>query len=76
VGAGEEMHGDEIVIPVIEEEAVIEKRPVVKEEIVISKESTTRDRTVEADVRREEVDVKPSTGDIRVRDDVKGRGGE
>jgi len=76
VGAGEEMHGDEIVIPVIEEEAVIEKRPVVKEEIVISKESKTRDRSVEADVRREEVDVKPSTGDIRVRDDVKGRGGE
>jgi uncharacterized protein (TIGR02271 family) len=71
VDSAAEMRNDEIVVPVIEEEAVIEKRPVVKEEIVISKEVKTTDRTVEADVRREEVDVKPSSENIRVKDDVK-----
>jgi uncharacterized protein (TIGR02271 family) len=74
VGSAAEMRNDEIVVPVMEEEAVIEKRPVVKEEIVISKEPKTTQRTVEADVRREEVDVKPSSGDVRVKDDVRGRG--
>jgi uncharacterized protein (TIGR02271 family) len=71
-----EMRNDEIVVPVTEEEAVVEKRPVVKEEIVISKEPTTTHREVEADVRREEVDVRPSSENVRVRDDRKRRGGE
>jgi uncharacterized protein (TIGR02271 family) len=64
------------VIPVREEEAIVDKRPVVKEEVVISKEPVTRERTVEADVRREEFDVKPSSDAVRVKDDVKGRGRE
>jgi stress response protein YsnF len=67
----EHVSATECGVPVIEEEAVIEKRPVIKEEIVISKEVKTTDRTVEADVRREEVDVKPSSENIRVKDDVK-----
>jgi len=71
-----DIRDDQIVIPVMGEEAVVEKRPVVKEEVVISKESVTRDRTVEADVRREEFDVKPSSKDIPVKDDMKGRGRE
>ena len=75
VGSAAEMRNDEIVVPVMEEEAVVEKRPVVKEEIVISKAPRTTERTVEADVRREEVDVKPSSGDIRVKGDER-RGGE
>ena len=41
---------DEIRVPVIEEEIVVQKRPVVKEEIRLRKE------VVEEDVRREEVD--------------------
>jgi len=76
VGSAGEMRNDEIVIPIIEEQAIVEKRPVVKEEIIISKEPTTRQRTVEADVRREEVDVQPSSDDVRVRDDRTNRGGE
>jgi uncharacterized protein (TIGR02271 family) len=76
VGSATEMRNDEIVVPVMEEEAMIEKRPVVKEEIVISKEPTTTQRTVEADVRREEIDVRPSSDNVRVSDDMKGRGGE
>ncbi len=71
-----EIREDEIVIPVMGEEAVVEKRPVVKEEVVISKEPVTREQSVEADVRREEFDVKPSSKDIRVKDDTKGRGRE
>jgi len=77
VGSAAEMASDEVRIPVMEEEAVVEKRPIVREEIVISKEPKTIERTVEADVRREEVDVRPSSGNIRVKDDdVKGRRGE
>ena len=72
VGSAAEMRNDEIVVPVMEEEAVVEKRPVVKEEIVISKAPKTTERTIEADVRREEVDIKPTSGDIRVRDDKVG----
>jgi uncharacterized protein (TIGR02271 family) len=76
VGSAAEMREDEIVVPVTEEEAIVEKRPVVKEEVVISKVPVTEQRTVEADVRREEFDVKPSSANIRVKNDLKGRGGE
>jgi len=76
VGSAAEFRNDEIVIPVMGEEAVIEKRPVVKEEIVISKVPVTTQQTVETDVRREEFDVKPSSSKVRVSDDLRGRGGE
>lgn len=49
--------GDEIRIPVIEEEVVVEKRQVVKEEIVIRKHAVSEEKTVEADLRRERIDV-------------------
>src|SRR5215216_5557579 len=52
-----EIGEDEIVVPVIEEEVVVEKRPVVKEEIRIRKEVVEDTEVVEEDVRREEVDV-------------------
>jgi uncharacterized protein (TIGR02271 family) len=69
-----EMRGEEIAVPVMEEEAVVEKRPVVKEEVVIRKEPRTTQQTVETDVRREEIDVEPSSRDVRVKDEDKGRG--
>jgi len=71
-----EIRDDEIRVPVMQEEAVVEKRPVVKEEIVITKQPKTVERTVEADVRREEVDVTPSSANILFRDDAKERGSE
>jgi uncharacterized protein (TIGR02271 family) len=74
VGYEPEFRNDEIVVPVVEEEAVIEKRPVVKEELVISKEPTTKHETVETDLRREEFDIDRSSRDVRVKDD-KTRGG-
>ena len=44
---------DEIRVPLMEEEVVVEKRVVPTEEVVIRKEAVTEDRNVEADVRRE-----------------------
>ena len=74
VGSAADMRDDEIVVPVIEEEVVVEKRPVVKEEVVVSKAKVAGERTVEADLRREEVDVTPSSNDVRVKDDRKNLG--
>ncbi len=71
-----DIRDEEIRVPVMQEEAVVEKRPVVKEEIVVTKQPTTVERTVEADVRREEVDVTPSSGNILFKDDTKERGSE
>lgn len=60
-----EIGEDEIRVPVVEEEIVVEKRPVVKEEIVVKKRAVTDERTVDADVRRERIDVDDSS----LRDD-------
>jgi uncharacterized protein (TIGR02271 family) len=57
---------EEIVVPITEEEVVIEKRPVVKEELVISKEQVQETRPVDVEVRREEFDIRDErTGGIR-----------
>ena len=57
MGAGSEIGEDEIVVPVVEEEVVVEKRPVVREEIRIRKEVLEEAEVVEEDLRREEVHV-------------------
>ena len=53
---------EEIVVPVVEEEVVVEKRPVVKEEIHIHKRVVEEVEVVEEDVRREEVEIDDQTG--------------
>jgi uncharacterized protein (TIGR02271 family) len=53
---------EEIVVPVVEEEIVVEKRPVVKEEIRIRKRVVEEKEVVEEDVRREEVEIDDQTG--------------
>ena len=53
---------EEIVVPVVEEEIVVEKRPVVKEEIRIRKDVVEEVEVVEEDVRREEVEIDDHTG--------------
>lgn len=59
---------NEIRIPVMEEEVVVEKRPVVKEEIVVRKHAVSEDKDVEADLRKERVDVNRDTAaDVRDR---------
>jgi uncharacterized protein (TIGR02271 family) len=47
----------EIRIPVMREEAVVSKRAVAREEIIIRKQPRTEMRNVEADVRRERLDI-------------------
>ena len=44
-------------IPVFEEELVIEKRLVVRERVIVRKHTGTEERRVEADLRRERVEV-------------------
>jgi uncharacterized protein (TIGR02271 family) len=56
-----EIGEDEVVVPVIEEEVVVEKRPVAKEEVRIRKDVVSDTETVEEDVRREEVEVEDDT---------------
>jgi uncharacterized protein (TIGR02271 family) len=46
-----------ISIPVLEEELVVTKRTVVRERLVIRKEVVTETQRVEAELRREHVDV-------------------
>ncbi len=65
--------GDEIRIPIVEEEVVIEKRAVVKEELVIHKDQVQDQHVVEADLRRERGNApkrrgKPRAGDDESRD--------
>ena len=55
---------DEIRIPLMEEEVVVEKRPVVKEELVVGKRAVEEQEIVEADVRREEFDIDKNNADI------------
>jgi uncharacterized protein (TIGR02271 family) len=59
--AGSEIAEDEIVVPIIEEEVIIEKRPVVREELRIRKEVVEDTEVVEEDVRREEIEVDDQT---------------
>jgi uncharacterized protein (TIGR02271 family) len=54
----------EIHVPVTEEELVVAKRAVPKEELVVKKREVVEDETVEADLRRERVDVHEE-GDLR-----------
>lgn len=47
----------EIVVPLTEEEVVVEKRPQVKEEIVVRKRNVADRQVIEEDVRKERVEV-------------------
>jgi uncharacterized protein (TIGR02271 family) len=73
-----EIGEDEVVMPVTEEEVVVEKRPVVKEEIRVRKDVVEDEEVVEEDVRREEVDVEDHTerGGGRLGRDTDLAGGE
>jgi len=56
-----EIGEDEVVVPITEEEIVVDKRAVAKEEVRIRKDVVEDTQTVEEDVRREEVDVEDAT---------------
>ncbi|WP_053057501.1 YsnF/AvaK domain-containing protein [Rubrobacter aplysinae] len=58
---GTELGREETVMRVYEEEIVVHKRLVLKEEIRLRKEVVEEEETVEADVRREEVEIQDGT---------------
>lgn len=58
----------EIRVPVTEEELVVQKRAVPTEEVVVKKRQVVENETVEADLRRERVDVHRE-GDVDLRRD-------
>jgi len=63
--------GDELHIPLVQEELVVEKRLVAKEEIVIRRHQVQEEQVVEADLRRERAEVH-NTGDARAMSDARG----
>jgi stress response protein YsnF len=44
-------------IPLFEEELVVTKRLVVRERVIVRKHTTTEERRVEADLRRERIEI-------------------
>jgi uncharacterized protein (TIGR02271 family) len=62
-GAAEaEIGEDEVRVPVVEDEVVVEKKPVAKEEVRVRKDVVADEEVVEEDVRKEEIDVDDETG--------------
>ena len=70
-GAASIDDGTEIRVPITEEEVVVGNRAVVKEELVVKKHTVTDDQSVEADLRKERIDVDDSRarGAASERDD-------
>jgi uncharacterized protein (TIGR02271 family) len=64
---GAEIGEDEVSVPVVEEEVVVDKQPVVKEEVRVRKDSVQDEEVVEEDVRKEEVDIDDETTGRRDR---------
>jgi uncharacterized protein (TIGR02271 family) len=54
---GARIEGGEIHVPVMAEEAVVEKRVVPREEVVVRKREVEEPEVVEADLRRERIEV-------------------
>jgi uncharacterized protein (TIGR02271 family) len=61
----------EIRVPVMREEAVVEKRTVPIEEVVVHKQARTETETVQADLRKETLDVDENVDTTRARGDAK-----
>jgi uncharacterized protein (TIGR02271 family) len=52
---------EEVSVPVVEDEVVVQKKPMAKEEIRVRKDVVHERQIVEEDVRREEVDIEDDT---------------
>jgi len=64
-GLVETLPDGSISVPVFEEQIVIEKRLVVRERVIIRKHTITEEHLVEADLRRERVEIE-TDGDVDV----------
>lgn len=56
-GQVETLPDGSVSIPVFEEQIVVEKRLVVRERVILRKQTITEDHLVEADLRRERVEI-------------------
>ncbi len=63
-----------ISIPILEEELVVTKRTVVRERVVVRKRTETEQRRVEAELRKERVDVGADPG-VDLEDEAEPHGG-
>ena len=61
-GEVERLPDGSVSIPVFEEEIVITKRLVVRERVILRKRTVTEEHVVEADVRRERVEIEADPG--------------
>jgi uncharacterized protein (TIGR02271 family) len=59
----ETMPDGSVSIPLYEEELVVTKRIVLRERVLVRKETVTRPRRVEAELRREEVEIENDLDD-------------
>jgi uncharacterized protein (TIGR02271 family) len=59
--SGAQIGAEEVSVPVVEDEVVVQKKPVAKEEIRVRKDVVHERQIVEEDVRREEVDIEDDT---------------
>jgi photosynthetic reaction center H subunit len=64
-----ETRGDETRIPIMAEEVIVEKRLVAKEVLIIRKRRVTEERTVETELRREQVHMDDPLGRVRTSDE-------
>jgi uncharacterized protein (TIGR02271 family) len=67
--AGDIEEGDEIRIPLMEEEVRVEKNPVVREEVTLRKRQVQGTEQVSDTVRREEARIEQA-GDATIRDET------
>jgi uncharacterized protein (TIGR02271 family) len=59
-------------IPILEEELVVSKRTVVRERVIVRKRTETRDERVEAELRKEKVQVDPDAGVELAEEELRG----
>lgn len=67
-GLVETLQDGSLSIPVFEEQIVVEKRMVVRERVIIRKHTVYEEHLVQADLRRERLEVE-TTGDVLLADD-------
>jgi uncharacterized protein (TIGR02271 family) len=70
-GEVEVLDDGSVSIPVFEEELVVEKRLVVRERVVIRKRTETEERRVDAELRKERVDIERE-GDAEIESESSG----
>jgi len=73
VAAGDIREGEEIRVPVREEQVTVSKEPVVTEEVTVGKRVVKDTERVSGQVRKEEVKV-DRTGDVDVKTDKRDKG--